>query len=172
MIIREATLSDAEAIAKVYVDCWKTTYKNIVPDSFLNNLSYDKRKQYWNFNISNRENYIFVAVNDKSEIVGFTVGCKEKTGKYKDYLGEVTSLFVLEKYQRTGIGKELLQNLFVRLNNLQLSTVLVWMLEENNACSFYENLGAKLIDTQTLDFPKMKLKAIAYGWDEITSIIS
>ncbi|WP_306428702.1 hypothetical protein [Robertmurraya siralis] len=42
MIIREATLSDAEGIAKVHVDSWRTTYKGIVSDVFLEQLSYKK----------------------------------------------------------------------------------------------------------------------------------
>ena len=51
MIIREANLDDAKGIAKVHVDSWRTTYKNIIPDEYLNNLSYEKREQLWTNNI-------------------------------------------------------------------------------------------------------------------------
>lgn len=44
-IIREATLSDACGIAKVHVDTWRTAYKGIINDEFLNELSYDKREE-------------------------------------------------------------------------------------------------------------------------------
>lgn len=43
MIIRKATISDAEGIAKVHVDGWRTTYKNILSDEFLNKLLYEQR---------------------------------------------------------------------------------------------------------------------------------
>jgi hypothetical protein len=41
MIIRRAELNDVVGIAKVHVDSWKTTYKDIVPDEFLIKLSYE-----------------------------------------------------------------------------------------------------------------------------------
>ena len=44
MLIREATVADAEGIAIVHVDCWRTTYKDIMPSDFLDKLSYGKRK--------------------------------------------------------------------------------------------------------------------------------
>jgi len=45
MIIRKAKLDDATGIAKVHVDSWRTTYKGIIPDDFLNNLSYEQRTE-------------------------------------------------------------------------------------------------------------------------------
>ena len=40
MIIRKATVADAEGVAKVHVDCWRTTYKSIISEKLLTNLSY------------------------------------------------------------------------------------------------------------------------------------
>jgi len=34
MKIRRATLQDAENIAKVHVDSWRTTYQNLLPKEF------------------------------------------------------------------------------------------------------------------------------------------
>jgi len=45
MKIRKATPSDAYNIAKVQVDTWKTAYKNIVPDNFLNQMTYASREK-------------------------------------------------------------------------------------------------------------------------------
>ncbi|KAF0820926.1 MULTISPECIES: hypothetical protein [unclassified Cytobacillus] len=47
MKIRAAELSDAEGIAKVHVDSWRTTYKDIIPENFLENLSYQSREELW-----------------------------------------------------------------------------------------------------------------------------
>lgn len=54
MNIRKAVLSDAKGIAKVHVDSWRTTYANIMTEAYLNQLSYEKREEMWNSNISNR----------------------------------------------------------------------------------------------------------------------
>lgn len=40
MKIRKAVLTDAKGIAKVHVDSWRTTYKNIIPDEFLKKFTY------------------------------------------------------------------------------------------------------------------------------------
>lgn len=43
MNIRKANRDDAPGIAKVHVDSWRTTYKGIIPQSFLDELSYEQR---------------------------------------------------------------------------------------------------------------------------------
>jgi hypothetical protein len=39
MLLREATLKDVPVIARVHVDTWQTTYRGIVPDSYLAQLN-------------------------------------------------------------------------------------------------------------------------------------
>ncbi|WP_339225713.1 hypothetical protein NYE80_30300 [Paenibacillus sp. FSL H7-0357] len=46
MIIRESKISDAKGIAKVHVDCWRTTYRNIMPDEFLEKLLMNRGPDY------------------------------------------------------------------------------------------------------------------------------
>jgi len=41
-MIREATIDDATAIARVHIDAWRTTYATIVPNAHLAALSYDE----------------------------------------------------------------------------------------------------------------------------------
>jgi hypothetical protein len=47
MLIRRATLEDAAAIARVRVDTWRTAYRGIVPDEFLDNMSYEGNESRW-----------------------------------------------------------------------------------------------------------------------------
>ena len=44
--IRTAQREDAADIARVHIDCWRTTYKGIFPDALLAGLSYKGREQY------------------------------------------------------------------------------------------------------------------------------
>ncbi|MCK9313152.1 MAG: hypothetical protein M0P20_03745 [Methanocorpusculum sp.] len=39
MRIRDASVADAAAIARVMVDTWKTAYRGIIDDYYLNSLS-------------------------------------------------------------------------------------------------------------------------------------
>lgn len=63
----------------------------------LINLSYERREQLWTNNIPN--GIVFVAENDNGQIVGFSSGGKERSGKYKEYKGELSSIYILQEYQ-------------------------------------------------------------------------
>ena len=45
--IREANQNDVVGMAKVRVDTWLATYKGIVPDDFLESLSYQSISERW-----------------------------------------------------------------------------------------------------------------------------
>src|SRR5699024_3828292 len=107
MKIRKAAQQDARGIAKVHVDSWRTTYKNIVPDEFLDSLDYEDRTERWAQNV--HERMVYVAETDDGEIVGFSTGGKEREGKYDGYDGELYAIYIFEEYQGKGIGKKLVQ---------------------------------------------------------------
>lgn len=169
MKIRAAKLSDASGIAKVHVDSWRTTYKNIIPDEFLNKLSYQRREELWSNNIP--EGNVFVAENDEGKIVGFSSGCKERSGKYKEYQGELSSIYILKDFQGQGIGMSLAMSVIKELEKLGINTMLVFVLEDNNSRLFYEAMGGKIIDKVEVEIAGKKLIELVYGWDNI-SIIS
>jgi L-amino acid N-acyltransferase YncA len=171
MIIREATISDAEGIAKVHVDSWRTTYKNIISDEFLNKLSYEQRTILWINNISREDNYVFVAENQNGEIIGFADGGQEKSGKYPGFEGDVTAIYILKEYQGLGVGKKLLNQLFEKFSSVNIDSSIVWVLEDNHSRFFYEKLGAKLVvDDQSIKIGIDNHKLLAYGWEDINQI--
>jgi hypothetical protein len=47
MHIREATMADVAAIARVHVESWRATYKGLLPDGYLANLTYEQREPLW-----------------------------------------------------------------------------------------------------------------------------
>jgi len=53
MNYRKAILSDALGITKVQVDTWKTTYKGIVEENFLQSLSYEEKEKNWRQRLEN-----------------------------------------------------------------------------------------------------------------------
>lgn len=167
MKIREANALDAEGIARVHVDCWRTTYQDIVPDEFLNNLSYENRTKMWVQNISNENNYVFVAERE-GKIVGFTDAGREKTGQYPGYSADITTLYILKEFHGLGIGKQLLQQVFLKLKENTMTSALVWVLEDNPSRHFYEAMGAKVIRNQKdITIGGKQLNLMGYGWRNI-----
>ncbi|MBM7541240.1 GNAT family N-acetyltransferase [Amphibacillus cookii] len=168
MNIRKALPDDAKGVAKVHVDSWKTTYKNIVPDAFLNKMSYESRERKWKEIISSRA--VYVAETDEGEIIGFASGGEERTGKYPNYHGELYAIYILEAHQRKGLGKSLLKPIIESVKQKGLFSMTVLVLEENRSRLFYEALGAKKIDTLEVDISGKKLNELVYGWEDIRVI--
>lgn len=172
MKIREANLDDAHGIGKVHVDAWRTTYKNIISDRFLNNLSYDKRRDLWIHNISQEDNYIFIAENENNEIIGFATGTSEKSGDFPGYDADVTSIYILVDYQGQGIGEKLLIRLFQKFLDLGYRSSVVWVLADNQSRFFYEKMGAEIIlDNKPIKIGDDTLIEVAYGWKDISKVV-
>ncbi|CAG7629396.1 GNAT family N-acetyltransferase [Paenibacillus allorhizosphaerae] len=165
MQIRKAALSDAAAIAKVHIDSWKTTYRGIVPDAYLDTLSYEDRKKRWEANLK-ADQHVFVAENEEGAIVGFASGGKERSG-HPLYSGELYALYILQAYQRQGIGKKLVREIMNAVSQRGFQSMLIWVLEDNPAKYFYESMGGKEIMKQTLEIGGARLTEIAYGWEHL-----
>ncbi|MEF2093259.1 GNAT family N-acetyltransferase [Bacillus sp. CFBP9009] len=170
MLIRQATVADAEAIAIVHVDCWRTTYKEIMPSDFLDNLSYEKRKDIWIKNINRDENYVYVAENNEGKIVGFIDGGKRDTNQVENS-GDLTAIYILENFQRMGIGKKLIKELFFKFEELGFKTIFVEVLEDNESRYFYEAFGAELLKTEKIKMAGAELNLLVYEWKDISPVL-
>ncbi|MEH7236803.1 GNAT family N-acetyltransferase [Bacillus sp. JJ1562] len=168
MKIRKAILSDSKGIAKVHVDSWRTTYSGIVPDEFLDQLSYESREKMWKRGIPN--GHVIVAENEQGEIVGFACGGKERSGNYENYQGELYAIYIFQEYQGQGLGKKLVVPVVNQLLDKKINTMLVLVLEENKSCLFYEALGARKLDTVEVEIGGRILKEAVYGWEDILTI--
>ncbi|REB07312.1 GNAT family N-acetyltransferase [Sporosarcina sp. BI001-red] len=171
MNIRRASLADAKGIAKVHVDSWKSTYKNIIPDEFLETLSYDQRTDLWIRNISKEANYIFVAENNQKEIIGFA-DCSKKYGSAIENSGDITSIYLLEDYQKMGVGKQLLKHLFLQFEELGVHRIFVEVLEENKTRFFYEYYGAILFQSKKTTIAGTDLTLLIYEWNDPDEVLS
>lgn len=172
MIVREATHKDVPTIAKVHVDTWRTTYRGIVPNEHLVNLSYERRANGW-YQILNYApedgNFTYVAEEDSGEIVGFVNGGIERTGD-PVYKGELMAIYILQEHQGKGIGRSLARMVVERLHLLNINSMLVWVLADNPACHFYAALGGKPVYEKELEIGGKPLTEVAYGWIDIRSL--
>lgn len=167
--IRKALLSDVREIARVHVDCWKTTYTNIIPNEYIRKLTYEKREKLWEQVIPNGN--VFVAEDDNGQVIGFADGGIERTGEYKDYKGEMYSIYILKNYQGQGVGRQLIHAVVCELIELGLHSMIVWVLKDNTSCHFYEKMGGKTVASKTIDFSGKKLMELAYGWSNLSLIV-
>ncbi|MDN4607857.1 GNAT family N-acetyltransferase [Sporosarcina highlanderae] len=168
MRIREAILEDAEAIARVHVDSWRTTYNGIVSDAYLQQLSYEQRAENWRRGIG--RNALVVAEDESGKIVGFATGGKERTGNY-GVDGELYAIYLLQEVQGQGIGKRLTKEIARNLKNQGFSSMLVWVLELNPSKNFYKSLGGKPLAETMIEIGGENFNEIAYYWEDIGKIV-
>ncbi len=169
--IREANPADAGAIARVHVDAWRTTYAGIVPDEYLAGLSYQDGESRWAriLTMDKPAASNFVAEADGGEIVGLAGGGPEREGD-RTYQGELYVVYLLEEYQRKGVGRHLVSAVARRLLSDGFDSMLVWVLEDNHpARRFYESLGGEPIGRKNRPTGGADLVAVSYGWREITA---
>lgn len=176
MLIREAKLEDAVAIARVHVNTWQTTYQGIIPESYIAKRSYQKRKERWTnmLSISTVEKadyWVYVVENNLKQIIALADGGLERNGD-SIYQGELYAIYILEAYQRQGIGRKLIKKIAEKLSHSGLESMLVWVLADNPACQFYQALGGQKIKQKQVEFDGVKLIEIAYGWIDIKVLMA
>lgn len=169
--VRKAVTSDAEGIAKVHVDTWRTTYQGIVPDAYLSNLSYDKRRSRWDKILLHPESQdaTYVAEDDSKIVLGW-VSCGLDRDNDPVYKGEVYGLYVLQKMQRRGIGRQLMLAAVQDLKRRGFNSMILWVLADNPSKHFYEKLGGEHVQTRDVTIGSKVLKEFGYGWKDLDSI--
>jgi ribosomal protein S18 acetylase RimI-like enzyme len=134
--IQEVLIKDINEISFIHILTWKESYKNIIDDEYLKGLNLHNKIDSWKKILDNKENFNILAINNKSEIVGFFSGGPEREDSVK--CGEVYAIYVLEKYQGLGIGYNLWKNSCLFLKNKGYSRSKLWVLENNKkAIDFY-----------------------------------
>ena len=173
MQVREALLKDAAAISRVHVNAWRTTYPGIVSDKVLDNISYDRRMQFWQETLSepDKQSIILVADHPSKGVVGFASAGPERTGNLP-YQAELYAIYMLKPYQGMGIGRQLVAGIAQRLVERGMTSMLVWVLRDNLFRAFYEALGGQEAGEQEITIGQANLVEVAYGWKDIRPLAS
>ena len=171
MIIREANQSDASGIAKVHVDCWRSTYAGIVPTDFLADLSFHESEKFWRDVLvdSNMPGFVYVAVNDAGQIVGYIAGGPEREGN-RLFEGEFYSIYILKEFQRQGIGRSLIAAASKKLLQSGLKSVMLWTLAVNPYRGFFETIGGQVVSEEIIEIGGSGLVQVAYGWSDLSEL--
>lgn len=169
MIIREYKKEDLYSVAKVHVDVWNSTYSNIILEEYLRNRTYENQVKRWSdrlFDNPDTKEFMFVVENRDNEVIGFSSATiDDKDCKYDSIL---YTLYILEEYQKQGLGKMLVKAVASKLKVLGARSMILWAFAENDACSFYEHLGGKRSEERTVNIGGNDLLEIAFVWDDIT----
>jgi len=168
-VLRKAVGEDAPAIARVHVDSWRTTYRDIVPEEHLARLSYEERENLWKRVIADPRQFTFVA-EERGRIVGFANGGRNR-GPEADYAGELYAVYLLQAHQQRGTGRRLSAAIAREFVKAGMNSMIVWVLKDNPACEFYRRLGAKAVATKMTIIGGKTLEESAFGWPDLEALL-
>ena len=168
VMIRPATLQDVEGMARVHVDTWRTTYHGLIPDAYLDGLTYEPRLRMWTQILTHmaERNFVFVAVDEAGQVVGFVNGGPEREND-PVYQSELYVIYILANQHGQGIGRELVRTLARSLIQAGFTNMLVWVLVGNPALHFYQRLGGQYVTSKPCQIGGADLEELAYGWPDV-----
>ena len=146
-MIRKASINDVNGISDIVVRGWKTAYKGLIDDDFLNTVSTEEMNNKWRTYISsqNEDNRYYVyEKNDKIlGIIRFGIPDDQKEEKYN---AEIHVLYIDSNCKRQGIGTKLFEfakDYFIKNNKRDL---IIWCLKGNNqGINFYKKMGGRIV---------------------------
>lgn len=137
MIVRNIQKTDnLSLIAGVYITSFIETYRDFVPDAFLEEMNQDD----WLSSVENHKDF-FIMIQDQ-EVIG-TASISEG----EDDAGEIQSIYLNHDYVDQGYGRLLLNAMVKELSERGYDKAFLWDIKENaRSKAFYEKNGFKVTD--------------------------
>jgi GNAT superfamily N-acetyltransferase len=179
MFIRHAHEEDADAMARVIVDTFLVAHAGQIPEEAL-----QRRREEWTHEVSamawrrplggidsgeNKEECIFVACDEKGEVIGLVMGAPAE-GFART--GEISALYVRQDHQGQGVGRRLVQAAAAWLHAQGHTALRITVLAANApAHRFYEAIGGTVVDKLEMDEYGYMLPFVVYGWPDIRMLL-
>jgi GNAT superfamily N-acetyltransferase len=163
---REATLADCIAVARVHVQSWRESFAGIVPQTFLDKMSVEKRAKAFEQGFSAPSYKMYVAEVPERGVVGFADFGKPREA-IAAYEGELYAIYLLPEFQRKGIGKRLFHLGVEFLIGSNKGSMYLLTLEVNPYRSFYEKMGGQIVGSKQVEIEGHLYNELVYGWDSL-----
>lgn len=167
--IRRARADDAGEMVSVQVASWKTTYRGVVANAYLDAMTPGDRPRFWRESIERGEPAFVAEDVATGRMVGFvTGGPNRSTEAYAaPFTAELYAVYLLESHQRGGTGTRLVRALVADLLEAGERSLVAKVLEDNPSRPFYQQLGGRLLGGEQVRIGGEMYSGLAYGWDDL-----
>ena len=161
--IRNATKSDALAIAVIHVAGWRAAYRGLMPDTAIEAQTLEKRRGFWKSILAAPgANKVSVVEYDKAVIAFCSYG--PTRDEDDPHAAEIYALYVQPSRWRQGWGRALCEHAAREAALREHRAMSLWVLKENAAArQFYELMGyradgAERTDTRLAGTPFVEVR--------------
>ena len=131
MRVRIASREDADIVGKVHSDAWKSAYRGIFSDEYIDSDTASKRRNEFLDSVQD-DTCTYFLLEESDQAAGIV-----KTHESNNTI-EIESIYILSEFRGTGIGRQFID--FIKAN--RSGSIFLWVLEVNtNARRFYEKNG-------------------------------
>lgn len=166
--IRKAYPTDAYSLVAIQDDVFRSIYYDVVSNGIFNEMSRTLNGRVNHLKDQIRENNrIFVAV-DKETIIGYIFYAKVQNNT-SSTAAEIRSIYLLQNYQRQGIGTELFLAAIDELKKLGYRSLIVDCPKGGLAVEFFEKMGGQrkeIVSRMFYGYP-VQCDVLCFSLDEV-----
>jgi ribosomal protein S18 acetylase RimI-like enzyme len=151
--LREASLADAASIASLHAESWRSAYRGILRDEFLDGDIFSDRSVLWEQRLSTAQaDQLVLLALDGSSLIGFACVFGAADPKWGAHLD---NLHVRPAAKGLGIGTQLVDRAVTWVRSrFPGHGLFLWVYEANTgARRFYEKLGGEVREQQVSAAP-------------------
>jgi len=163
-VIVPAGPGDAEALARVHVSSWRETYPGLLPQAYLSAMSVEIHAHRFQRLIFSGVELVLAAEGPRG-LVGYCGGAVSGAS------AEVSTLYLLRKAQRHGVGRRLLSGMARVLADRGATSLRLWVLSGNTRAErFYAHLGGRSGQARQTRGWGPGFSEVPYEWPDISTL--
>jgi GNAT superfamily N-acetyltransferase len=168
--IRRIVPADIPAVAAIHVAAWRANYRGMIPDEAIDARTVEYRRSMWARLTGEPRRITLVSCDEQNAVTGFASAflLSERQNGFDSFL---QMMFVDEALKGRGIGRELLITIVGALRNLGAQSMALRTLRANPARTFYERLGAELVETG-IDIDEGEFDDVVYGFRDLNALVT
>jgi ribosomal protein S18 acetylase RimI-like enzyme len=168
--IRRATPADATPIARLHVNTWRATYRDMAPAEAARILGLPYRHAVWVKMLEHGERTVLVAEQDGRVAAIGSSG--PATVPELEPHGEINCLYVDAAQARRGLGRRMMAALAADLKARGFASAALGVVAANaKAIAFYQRLGGQCIGRYTDPGPHWRSENAIYLWRDLGALI-
>jgi hypothetical protein len=171
--LRDATLSDATAISRLHADSWRSAYRGVMSEEYLDRRVYAERAAVWQQRFAEQVANPFFAIlaEIQEQVAGFACVFPDEDSEYGSFLD---NLHVMPQRTGQGIGRQLLTAAAQRLvADGSTGGLYLWVVERNvRARQFYARAGGVEVERAVLPMPDgAQVAEMRCHWPDLTRLL-